>query len=141
MSLQAVLLPLFVEVFLTFGLLVWLAVLRDRSLRSGDVRFRDIALREPNWPPRALQAAYSFSNQFELPVLFYVLTVLVIVTRHADLMFIILAWVFVLTRLLQAYEHTTTNNVRRRGLVYGAGAVVLFVMWGVFAVRVLLALG
>ena len=140
MSLQATLLPLFVEVFLTFGLLIRLAILRDRSLRGGVVKFGDIALREPNWPPQALQAAYSFSNQFEVPVLFYVLTLFVIITRHADLLFLVLAWIFVVTRLLQAYEHTTTNNVRRRGLVYGIGAIVLSVMWIVFAVHILFGL-
>ena len=140
MSLQAVLLPLFVEVFLTGGLLIWLGVLRNRDLSGGHVQFRDIALREPKWQPRTLQAAYSFSNQFELPVLFYVLTILVIVTRHADLMFVIMAWIFVITRLLQAYEHTTANNVRRRGLIYGVGAIALFIMWIVFAVRILLGL-
>jgi hypothetical protein len=140
MSLQAVLLPLFVEVLLTFGLLVWLGILRNRDLTGGAVKLRDIGLREPNWPPRTLQAAYSFSNQFELPVLFYVLTILVIITRHADLIFVVMAWVFVIMRLAQAYEHTTTNHVRRRGMFYGVAAVVLFLMWAIFAVRILFGL-
>ena len=98
MSIQAVLLPLFVEVALTLGLLLWLAELRRRDFKSGAVRPSQIALREPNWPVRTQQIAYSFSNQFELPVLFYVLTILEIITRHADLVFVVLAWIFVLTR-------------------------------------------
>jgi len=40
-------------------------------------RPENIALREPNWSQRSLQVGYSYSNQFELPVLFYVLTILI----------------------------------------------------------------
>ena len=37
MSLQAVLLPLFVEAVLTFALMLWMGVLRSRDYRSGAV--------------------------------------------------------------------------------------------------------
>ncbi len=116
MSIKAVLLPLFVEVALTFVLGFWLASLRVAAVRRGEVRLRDIALREPNWPPRLLQIQNAFHNQLELPVLFYVLTILVLMTRFADLLFVILAWVFVVLRLMQAYVHVTDNNVPRRGM-------------------------
>ena len=74
-----------------------------------------IALREPNWPARTQQVGNCFANQFELPVLFYVLTILAIITRHADVVFVVLAWVFVLSRLAHAIVHTTSNRVMRRG--------------------------
>jgi hypothetical protein len=140
MSLQAVLLPLFVEVALTFVLLFWMGQLRTAALRSGEVHSRDIALRQPNWPTGALQVGYSFQNQFELPVLFYVLTILAWSTRHADWLFVILAWIFVLSRLAQAYIHCTSNRVALRGTIYAVGAVVLAIMWVIFAVRILLGL-
>ena len=76
MSTQAILLPLFVEVILTFVLWAGMATLRTRDFSKGVVRPGEVALREPKWPPRTLQFAYSFSNQFEIPVLFYVLTIL-----------------------------------------------------------------
>ena len=140
MSIQAILLPLFVEVALTLCLLLWLAELRRRDFKSGAVRPSQIALREPNWPVRTQQIAYSFSNQFELPVLFYVLTILEIITRHADLVFVVLAWIFVLMRIVQAYVHTTSNVVLRRGSFYVVGALVLIIMWAIFMVRILLGL-
>ena len=49
---------------------------RTSTLRRGETRLEDISLREPNWPQRATQFGYAFANQFELPVLFYVLTIL-----------------------------------------------------------------
>jgi hypothetical protein len=140
MSIQAILLPLFVEVSLTLLLLLWLAVLRRNDFTSGAVSPSKIALREPNWPVRTQQVAYSFSNQFELPVLFYVLTILEIITRHADFVFVVLAWIFVVMRLGQAYVHTTSNVVLHRGTFYVVGALVLIAMWVIFMVRILLSL-
>ena len=112
MTVQEVLLPLFLEVILTFALLFWLAPLRGHDFRSGVTRPESVALREPNWSQRSLQVGYSYSNQFELPVLFYVLTILAWVTRHADLIFVVLAWVFVIFRYLQAYVHVTSNDMQ-----------------------------
>ena len=140
MSIQFVLLPLFVEVLLTFGVMFGMMFFRTSSLQRGETRLRDIALREPNWPVRATQFGYAFANQFELPVLFYVLTILEIVTRHADLLFVLLAWIFVVMRVLQAWVHVTRNNVRVRGAFYGVGAIILVIMWVIYIVRILLAL-
>jgi hypothetical protein len=140
MSIQFVLFPLFVEVLLTFGLMFGMMYYRTSTLRRGETRFSDIALREPNWPKPATQFAYSFANQFELPMLFYVLTILVIITHHADLLFVMLAWIFVIMRVLQACVHVTNNNVRFRGAYYGVGALILFIMWVIYIVRILLAL-
>ncbi|MGB6349265.1 MAG: MAPEG family protein [Pseudolabrys sp.] len=140
MSIQFVLLPLFVEVLLTFGVMFGMMYHRTSTLQRGETRLQDIALREPNWPVRATQFAYSFANQFELPVLFYVLTILEIMTHHADLLFVLLAWIFVLMRVFQAVVHVTNNNVRFRGAFYGVGALILFVMWVIYIVRIVLAL-
>jgi hypothetical protein len=140
MSYQAILLPLFVEVALTLVLCGWMAVARTQALKTRAVHPRDIALGQQNWPPKVAQVSNSFRNQFELPVLFYVLTILSIITRHADLIFVVLAWVFVLSRIVHAFIHVTSNAVMRRGSVYGIGAIVLIVMWIIFMVRILLGL-
>ena len=137
MTVQEVLLPLFVEVVLTFALMFWMAVLRGRDLRAGVANYNNIALREPNWSPATLQVAYSYSNQFELPVLFYVLTILAYFTHHAGFLFVILAWIFVIFRILHAYIHVTSNNVRLRGPYFGVSAVVLATMWIIYIVQML----
>jgi hypothetical protein len=139
MTIQEVLLPLFLEVILTFALLFWLAPLRASDFSSGRTRPQDVALREPNWSQRSMQVAYSYSNQFELPVLFYVLTILAWVTRHADLIFVVLAWVFVIFRYLQTYVHVTSNQVRLRGAFFGVSALVLAIMWIIYIVEILTA--
>ena len=101
------------------------------------MRPESVALREPNWPLRTMQFAYSFSNQFEMPVLFYVLTGLEYVTHLAGIVFVVLAWIFVIFRVLHAYVHVTSNIVRLRGALYGIAAFVLIAMWAIFIVEVL----
>ena len=139
MSTKIVLLPLLVQVALTFGLGFWMAALRVRAIGAGRVRPGDVALREPGWPKRVLQVQYAFHNQLELPILFYLVTVLALFTRTADQPFVILAWIYVALRLVHAWIHVTQNNMRRRGMVFITGAVVLCVMWAVFTIRLLSA--
>lgn len=137
MTLPAVLLPVFVQVLLTFVLMMIMAGRRLGAVRGRAVRREDVILGQRNWPPRAQAASNAFSNQFELPVLFYVLVVLAIVTRKADLLFVVLSWVFVASRIVQAVAYVTTNVVPFRFTAYLVGAVALVIMWVVFAVRIL----
>jgi hypothetical protein len=137
MTVQEILLPLFVEVILTFLLLFYLAPLRGADIKAGIARPDNVSLREPNWSRRTLQVGYSFSNQFELPVLFYILTILEYVTHLAGLIFVVLAWIFVICRILQAYVHVTSNKIRVRGAFYAIGALVLAIMWAIYIVEVL----
>jgi len=138
MSIHMVLLPVFVQVALTFGLLLWMADARRRALVKGETKFRDIALRQPNWPVRATQVGNCYSNQFELPVLFYVLIALALPLRHADFLIVVLSWVFVITRFVHAGIFVNSNDVRQRSLAWFAGALVLLVMWIYFALKILL---
>ena len=140
MSIPMILAPLFVLVLLTFVLVFWLAALRGPAFSRGEVRAEDVDLRQPNWPRRTMQVGNSFSSQFELPMLFYVLTILAIITKHADFLFVVLAWIFVLTRIAHAYIHTTSNNLKLRGPFFGIGALVLAIMWLIFMVRIMLGL-
>ena len=91
MSVQMVLLPVFIQIGLTFALLFGMAVTRGRALKSGETKMKDIALRESNWPERATQLGNCFANQFELPVLFYVLIAIALPLRRADLFIVLMS--------------------------------------------------
>jgi hypothetical protein len=138
MSVQMVLLPVFVLVGLTFALLLWMAGARRGALVGGGTKIRDIALGQPNWPVRATQIANCFSNQFELPLLFYILIALALPLRHADLVIVLLSWVFVVTRFAHAGIFVSSNDLNQRSLAWFAGVLVLFAMWLYFALKILL---
>ena len=135
---KLLLLPVFAHVAMILASVYRLGFSRVAAVRRGDVKVKDIALDPEKWPDELRKRANNYRNQFELPVLFYLLTILTIITRQADLLFVLLAWVFVLLRVFQALVHVTSNNVRYRGAFFGAGAIVLLIMWIIFMVRFLL---
>lgn len=138
MTVQMVLLPVLVQVGLTFFLLMWMAGVRRNAVVSGETKLRDIALRQPNWPARTTQIGNCFANQFEIPILFYILIAIALPLRHADLVIVMLSWVFVVTRFAHAGIFVTSNDVRTRSLAWFAGVLVLFAMWVYFAFKTLL---
>lgn len=139
MDKRLVLLPAIALVLLT--LIVWCRVF---VTRVGEMRRRRIA-------PQALSSrvrtrelladvagpADNFSNLFEVPVLFYTLTVLLYVTGIADRLLLTLAIVFVIARYAHSLIHITYNRVMHRFIAYVIGTLVLWLMWGVFALRLL----
>jgi hypothetical protein len=135
-----VLLPVFVLVGLAFALLLGMATMRTRALKGGETRMKDVALGEPNWPTRAAQIGNCFSNQFEIPLLFYILIAIALPLRRADLVIVLLSWVFVVTRFVHAGIFVTSNDLRQRGPAWLAGVLVLFAMWLYFALKLLLLL-
>jgi len=139
MSITSILLPIYVQVAMTVLLLLWMGSSRLSSLRAGEVKVKDIALGERNWPTRILQIQNSYHNQFELPVLFYVLVVLALITRKADMLFVVMSWMFVASRLVHAAIHTTSNKVPWRFQAFVVGVLILAAMWVIFGIRVLAA--
>jgi len=137
MSLPAVLAPVFVQVALTFALLFWMGKVRVGALKQGKLKIEDVALGEPDWPPQVMQISNSFHSQFQLPFLFYLLVGLALFTRTADMPFVAMAWLFVVSRFAHAYIHTGTNYVRHRFNAFAIGMFILLAMWLIFAVRIL----
>jgi len=121
MSVQMVLLPVFVQVGLTFALLIGVVFGRRKALVSGETKNPDIAL-----------------GEFELPVLFYALIALALPLRHADLFIVLMSWVFVVTRFAHAGVFVSSNDLGRRSAVWLAGVLVLLAMWIYFALKMLL---
>jgi hypothetical protein len=131
MNQVAILYPVFVQVLLTFIVYGLLGTRRARAVKEVD-RMRgnpDLAMGRFAWPDEAQKVANNQRNQFELPVLFYAVVAFALIVRGADLLMVILAWAFVLTRLAHAAIHIGPNKVRWRGPAFAVGAVILLVMW------------
>lgn len=137
MTVTDFLLPVFVEVFLIFILMGVMGRARLGSIARGEVKAESVALDSRNYGPRAQQFGNSFNNQFELPMLFFVLIAFILITRVFGTPLLALAWIFVLSRIAHAFVHTTSNNVMWRTRIYSLGAVVLFIMWLIFAIQIL----
>lgn len=86
----------------------------------------------PNWLGNI---GRNLVNQFEFPVLFYVLVAFhgAFVPGASDGLQVILGWVFVASRYLHALIHMTFNSMGLRFLTHRIGIIILAVMWGRFA--------
>lgn len=132
-----ILLPVFVQIALTLVLIAWLAVLRFKALKGREVHPKDVSLGEPNWPKKVQQVSNCFNNQFQLPMLFFVLIAFVQIYGVIDWVFVVLAWLFAISRLLHAYFYTTTNYVPNRRNAFTFGFLMLALMWVWFAIKTL----
>jgi hypothetical protein len=129
MTVQSILLPIFAQITLTFFLMVWMARARFAAVRQGQVSTSQLKSDWTSWPERPTQIAAAYHNQFELPVLFYVLVLIALVTKQADLVFVVLSWLFVVARIIHAYVHTGRNDIHARFRAFLLGALVLIIMW------------
>nr|WP_250152487.1 MAPEG family protein [Ancylobacter radicis] len=132
-------LPVFVQVALTFAVLFRLGAVRLRAVKAGSVERERVLIDDSGWPAQVRQASNCFRNQFEVPVLFYALVAFALVTRQADGLFVVLSWVFVLSRIVHAVVHVTSNALSIRFPAYMVGVVVLMLMWILFALAILFA--
>lgn len=126
-------LSLFYPVFVLVALTIAVGVMTGRARRAavvrGKVRIKDIALGQPAWPARVMQLGNNYNNQFQLPVLFYVLVAFAMITGTQSIFLVVLAWAFVASRVAHTYIHITSNNVARRFRAFLAGILILIVMW------------
>jgi hypothetical protein len=124
----SILFPVIGQMILTFALLLWMGYLRNGAIKNREVAFSDIAIDTSRWPDNVRKVANCYSNQFELPVIFYVLCVVAFEVGATGTSMLLLAWAFVASRVVHAYIHTTSNDVKQRGAAFAAGLLIVLVM-------------
>ena len=84
------------------------------------------------------RAADNFRNLFELPVLFYLALAFAAQVGLVDAIVLVVAWAFVLLRIVHSAIQCGYNKVMHRFYAYAAGALVLWALWLLLAARLLL---
>ena len=83
------------------------------------------------------RAVDNFQNLFEVPILFYLLVVLLLIFNRVDEFYIYLSWAFVGCRIMHSLIHITYNKVMHRFPVYVLSCLLLWFMWIRFAIHLL----
>ena len=81
--------------------------------------------------------ANNLRNLFEMPVLYFALVPLLLITHHANHMQVLLAWIYVVLRAVHSFIHISPKKVKPRFMVYLASCIVLSAMWIGFAIDML----
>ena len=125
---------LFTAIILQFVLVVVvmikLGVARKKALQEKAVTMEQIALNSAPWPDYAKKPQNNLSNQFELPVLFIMAVLFNFYFNAATIGFVILSYIFVLSRWIHMLIHTGSNHVMTRAKAYMIGFITLCLIWG-----------
>jgi hypothetical protein len=135
----SILLPPAALAFLTG--FVWLRLGSDRigEMRSRRIHPQQVATqREAVQTFQNVQSADHFRNLFEVPVLFYVVCGFIAITKVTTVLLLACAWGYVVLRTGHTLVHLTSNKVIRRFQLFVASTIVLYVMWGIFVVRLVM---
>lgn len=108
---------------------------RYRAVRAGLAKPQDYWVPAIEPAPSAT-AARSLINQFELPVLFFLVCIVFYVTAGVNHAVLAVAWLFVISRFVHAYVHVTSNRLWLRQRLFATGFVFNFVLWVLFAAHI-----
>lgn len=129
MTAAAFFLPALLQVLLTLLLYSKLVFAKSRALKAGQVNLERRALHADAWPENVIKINNNIRNQFEVPVLFYVLTIILWELQLTSISIQVLSCLFVATRYVHAWVHTGSNTVAWRRRVFMVGvAIVAFML-------------
>lgn len=116
---------------LTMVMAAWMSVKRTSAMKQVGLGLQDAAhtadLRSA-LPSSARRVADNFNHLFEVPTLFYAVTLAIVVLGDADGLHTICAWMFVLFRVIHSFVQATVNLVPLRALLYGCSWLALAAM-------------
>lgn len=130
--------PVLIQITLTIMVFLLLAVRKARAIKDGGVDRKKTALHNDAWPDEVLKVSNNLQNQFQTPVLFYALCFALIHAGAVSISSLLLAWGYVLSRIIHAYIHTGSNYVPMRFRMFLLGFVMLLVMTGILAKQLIL---
>jgi hypothetical protein len=132
-------LPVILHFFMVFIIGGMMGRARFKGVSSGRVKRSDVVANNSNWPDDIKKIGSNFSNQFEVPMLWYALTAFVLITKLVDPVFVALSWAFLIARAAHSYIHVTSNKLPDRFYAFLLCFIVLAVAWAWFAIRFLSA--
>mgnify|MGYP003662907757 CR=1 FL=1 len=120
--------PVLAQVLLTLIVFVVLGVRKAKAVKAGEVNRKAAALNNREWPEDVVKVSNNIANQFEFPVLFYVLCLVLHNINAVGMAALVLAWLFALSRFAHAYVHIGSNYVPMRMRLFLVGCLILIGM-------------
>jgi hypothetical protein len=126
--------PVIGQVLMTLLIYVRLIKVKIRELKAGRVDMERRSIHEDAWGESVMLINNNIRNQFELPVLFYVVCVVLWALEAVGILALVAAWLFVASRIAHAWVHLTSNYIPNRRRFFTVGwwilvFMVLLVIW------------
>ena len=131
MSFNPILLPLLAMVFLTFAVWVYLYALRIPEIKRLGINPDELQDRAESHKLLTVSGAASnnLKNLFEIPILFYLAAMIAMLLLIQDDLLVLLAWGFVILRVVHSAIHCSYNRVMHRFIAYLISCLFLMFMW------------
>ena len=141
MTQELILLPAFLMVLLTIFVWVYMLKMRIAGMKENRVHPEKMKSQKAKslLPDHSSVSAENFSNIFEIPTLFYVLLGFIFMTKSISVSLLVLAFAYVVLRMLHSGITLTYNKVMHRFPTYVLSCLVLWVMWVNFAYELVAA--
>ena len=131
--------PSFALVALTVFSIFRLGFMRFSAVKNQRIDPRFFRTYRGHDEPEDLAAASrNLVNLFELPVLFYVSSILIYITDQANVILVGLSWLYVVLRYIHSYIHLTSNVVIWRFQIFTSSFLVLTAIWLIFGLQLLM---
>jgi hypothetical protein len=121
--------PMLAQIGWTVLLYAWLTVARTRAVQGGEVEYSCFVLGR-NEPLHVARITRNLANQFELPVIFYAVVILLVALGRVTAIDVIAGWVFVAGRIAHTLVQTLGDDVVLRGRVFVIGFLAVVVLVG-----------
>jgi len=132
----AIFTPMGALAFLTFGVLLLIPIRRFQAAAAGQTVAHDYKFGESASVPGYVSIPNrNYMNLLELPMLFYVGSLMFFVTEKVDAVVLGVAWLYVALRVVHSAIHLTYNNVTHRLIPFATSNVVLVTYWALFFLR------
>lgn len=133
---MAILWPTIALAGLAFIIFATMFVTRARHIRANPPRRETFATGEAamRYFEPVEMPANNYRNLFEMPVLYFALVPLLLITNQDSRVQVILAWIYVAIRVAHSFVHIGPKKVPVRALLFVASGVVLMAMWIGFAI-------
>lgn len=127
--------PMIAQTALIFAIYFLMSRRRVGAVKAGTAKTQDFKI---PWiePDPSATVARSLINQFELPMLFYIVCILLNITSGATYLALAVAWLFVISRCIHAFVHVTSNRLMLRRRLFMLGFACVVVLWVLFAVHI-----
>lgn len=134
----SILWPTFALAALAFAMFLMMFVKRLGHIRANPPGAEDLASGEAamRYFAPVEMPANNYRNLFEMPVLFFALVPLLLVTSQDSHAQVVLAWIYVALRYLHSFVHVGPKKVQVRAMLFVASAIVLSAMWIGFAIDI-----
>ena len=125
-------LPLSIMAILNLFLIFRLLYMATVYVVKKNVRLSQFRIYEGEFPDRLRSARQQYQNMFEIPILFYMLSLLHIFFNNYTQIDILLAWGFVIFRVLHFFiriQNQKNVNIMPRTIVFVISLVFLTIAW------------